>query len=89
MTKGSWSGRSTVRPKKGNRFHLEQAARVKGSFSAHGNVSVYITGDYYSSHGAISADSIDVRLRAGTYELVVTARETVGFSVQLFAYYDQ
>jgi hypothetical protein len=70
------------------RFHLSQQARVKGSFSARGNISVYITGGYYSSNGAISSDSIDVTLSAGTYEVVVSARETVGFSLHLTAYYD-
>lgn len=70
------------------RFHLSRQARVKGSFSARGNISVYLRG-YYSSNGAISSDSIDVTLSAGTYEVVVSARETVGFSLSLTAYYDQ
>lgn len=71
------------------RFHLSQQARVKGSFSAHGNISVYIVGGYYSSDGAISSDSIDVALPAGTYEVVVSSREIVGFSLHLTAYYNQ
>jgi hypothetical protein len=71
------------------RFHLSQTARVKGNFSARGNISVYITGGNYSSNGAISSDSIDVSLAAGTYEVIVSARETVSFSVHLTAYYDQ
>jgi len=71
------------------RFHLPQQARVKGSFSAQGNISVYIVGGYYSSNGAISSDSIDVTLAAGTYEVVVSSREIVGFSLHLRAYYDQ
>lgn len=71
------------------RFHLSQRARVKGNFSARGNINVYIVGGYYSSNGAISSDSIDVNLSAGTYEVVVSARETVSFSLHLTAYYDQ
>jgi hypothetical protein len=73
------------------RFHVENTARVKGSFSARGNVSVKIVAagidPRYSSDGEISGDTIDVLLYPGTYELVVTARSVVGFSVQLTAYY--
>lgn len=71
------------------RFHLSQQAHVKGSFSARGNISVYIVGGYYSSNGEISSDSIDVILSAGTYEVVVSARQLVGYSLHLTAYYDE
>jgi len=71
------------------RFHLSQQAHVKGTFSAHGNVSVYIVGGYYSSKGEISSDSIDMTLSAGTYEVFVSARQIVGFSLHLTAYYDE
>jgi hypothetical protein len=70
------------------RFHLSQPARVKGTFSARGNITVYIVGGYYSSNGAISSDTIDIRLAPGTYEVVVSSREVVGFSLHLMAYYD-
>jgi hypothetical protein len=71
------------------RFRLQQKARVKGGFSARGNIRVEIVGGYYSSGGAISADTIDLILEPGTYELIVSAREIVGFNVRLTAYYDQ
>jgi len=71
------------------RFHLSRQARVKGDFSAHGNISVYIAGGYYSSNGAISSDSIDVTMSAGTYEVIVSARESASFTLRLTAYYDQ
>ena len=71
------------------RFRLQQRARVKGSFSARGNINVYIFGGYYSSGGAISADTIDVLLESGSYELVASARESCHFSVRLTAHYDQ
>jgi hypothetical protein len=74
------------------RFHVEKETRVKGNFSARGNVSVRIVAagidPRYSSGGEISADTIDVFLYAGSYELVVTARKLVSFSVELAAYYD-
>jgi len=71
------------------RFHLSRQARVKGDFSAHGNISVYIGGGYYSSNGAISSDSIDVTMSAGIYEVIVSARESASFTLRLTAYYDQ
>lgn len=70
------------------RFRLSQPARVKGNFSARGNIRVYIAG-YYSSSGAISSDTIDVSLSPGTYEVIVTAGQYVGFSLHLKAYYDE
>ena len=83
------AGYSRPEDRRTYRFHLSQQARVKGSFSAQGNISVYITGGYYSSNGAISSDSIDVIMSAGSYEVVVSARQAVGFSLHLTAYYDQ
>jgi hypothetical protein len=71
------------------RFRLQHKARVKGGFSARGNIHVEIPGGYYSSGGSISADTIDLVLESGVYELIVSARELVGFNVQLTAYYDQ
>jgi len=75
------------------RFHIEQDTRVKGSFSARGNIKVQITAagidPPYSSGDSISFDTIDVFLYAGTYELIVESREVVGFSVRLTAYYPQ
>ncbi len=59
------------------RFRLQQKAQVKGGFSARGNIRVEIVGGYYSSGGAISADTIDLILESGTYELIVSARESV------------
>lgn len=75
------------------RFHIEQDTRVKGSFSAHGNIRVKITAagidPPYSSGDDISFDTIDVFLYAGSYELVVSGHQVVGFSVRLTAYYPQ
>ena len=78
-----------VRDSRLYRFHLSQPARAKGSFSAQGNITVYIVGGYYSSNGAISSDTIDISLSPGTYEVIVSSREIVGFSLHLKAYYDQ
>lgn len=73
-------------------FHLDSIARVKGRFSAHGNISVQIVAagidPRYSSNGEVSADTIDVSLYPGTYELVVRAGSIVSFSVSLAAYYN-
>lgn len=70
------------------RFHLDQSAHVKGNFNARGNISVQIKGGYYSSNGDISSDTIDVDLAAGTYEVIVTSRQIVGFSLNLTGYFD-
>ena len=71
------------------RFHLQEPATVKGTLAAIGKVSVHITGGHYSSEGAISADAVDLMLPAGTYELVVSARELASVSLHLFVHYDQ
>lgn len=83
------AGYSRVEDSRTYRFHLSQKARIKGSFSAQGNISVYIVGGYYSSIGPISSDSIDVTMSAGTYEVIVSARQSASFSLHLSAYYDQ
>jgi hypothetical protein len=76
------------------RFRLDGIARVKGSFSARGGgVSVRILSGsniVYSSGYEVSADSIDVALYPGTYELEVTlsSRATVSFSASLTARYN-
>ena len=69
------------------RFRLKSPARIQGNFSARGNVSVQIKGGYYSSNGFISGDSIEVNLPQGAFEVLVTARETVSFSLRLSAFY--
>lgn len=75
---------SNSEDKRTYRFHLSQRAHVKGSFSARGNVSVYIAGGYYSSDGEISSDSIDVTLSAGTYEVIVSARQILLQEIERF-----
>jgi hypothetical protein len=65
-------------------FQLQEAARVKGDFHAIGNVTVCIPG-HYSSGGPKPADTIDLVLPAGTYELVITALELAGVSLHLLA----
>jgi hypothetical protein len=77
------------------RFHLSERARIKGDFSARGNVDVEIVSNgsviYYSSNGEIASDSIETTLPAGTYEMVVSlsTKGVVGFSAHLSAFYDQ
>jgi hypothetical protein len=80
---------SSWRPEESRRyrFHLERLARVGGSFSARGNISVLITGGWYSSNGEISADSFEVTIPSGTYEVVVTAHSVVSFSIHLTSEY--
>ena len=80
---------SNSEDKRTYRFHLSQRAHVKGSFSARGNVSVYIAGGYYSSDGEISSDSIDVTLSAGTYEVIVSARQILLQEIERFCRWRQ
>jgi hypothetical protein len=83
------------------RFRLEHAARVRGSFTAQGNIKVDIVSDYdpargptghyryYTSNGKISADTIDMELLPGTYDVQVSSDTTVSFSIHLSAHYGQ
>ncbi|MEP6850180.1 MAG: hypothetical protein ABI999_15080 [Acidobacteriota bacterium] len=71
------------------RFHLSKTAHIRGSFSASRNVVVEISPSGYSSKEAISSDTIDATLAAGTYELRVTSSRVANVNVHLTAFFEQ